>query len=47
MVQNVSLSLDDYGVTNEYNDPQDRVLSQVRHTKYIGNVDYLSMHLLE
>jgi hypothetical protein len=45
MVPNVLFSLDGYGITNEYNDLQDRVLSQVRDTKYIPNVEHLSTHL--
>jgi len=39
--------LDSYGITNENNDPPDRVLSQVRHTQYIANVEHLSTHWSE
>ncbi len=41
MIQNVLCFLDTYGITNDYNDPQDRVLSQVRSTKNIINLEHL------
>jgi len=41
MIQNALCFLDAYGITNDYNDPQDRVLSQVSSTKNIINLEHL------
>ncbi len=40
MIQNVFCFLYAYGITNDYNDPQDRVLSQMSSTKYIINLEH-------